>query len=222
VGDHLDWVFLDIGGPIYSDEPYRLAIREALRELGGSFSDEEYDNEYSKCRAGQHGSFKRRLARRFLGPDADIPALVAEASRRWQYGPDALYPDVRPALDALAARYRLGVIANQQSTVRDALERDGLTGFFEAWAVSEDLGLDKPDPRIFGHALEVAGAEPARSAMAGDRLDYDIKPAKSVGMRTIWVLRGEAPAEPTEEQLAIPDASVRSLDELPAAMEQLQ
>jgi putative hydrolase of the HAD superfamily len=114
------------------------------------------------------------------------------------------------------------VIANQQSTVRDALERDGLTGFFEAWAVSEDLGVDKPDPRIFAHALEVAGAAAARSAMAGDRLDYDIRPAKSVGMRTIWVLRGEAPAEPTEEQLAIPDASVRSLNELPAALERLQ
>jgi FMN phosphatase YigB (HAD superfamily) len=91
-----------------------------------------------------------------------------------------------------------------------------------AWAVSEDLGLDKPVPRIFAHALEVAGADRSRSFMAGDRLDYDIQPAKSVGMRTIWVLRGEAPAEPTEEQLAIPDASVRSLDELPPALERLR
>jgi putative hydrolase of the HAD superfamily len=113
------------------------------------------------------------------------------------------------------------VIANQQSTVRAALERDGLARFIEAWAVSEDLGVDKPDPRIFEHALEVAGASASRSAMVGDRLDYDIEPANRAGMRTVWVLRGEAPAEPSPDQLAVPDASVRSLDEVPRALERL-
>ena len=33
--------------------------------------------------------------------------------------------------------------------------------------------------------------------MVGDRLDYDVRPARRVGMRAIWMLRGEAPDEPT-------------------------
>ncbi len=218
---HLDWVFLDIGGPIYSDEPYRLAIRDALRELGATFTDEEYEAEYERCRAAQRGSFKGRLTRRFLGEGADVREVTTLASTRWQYHPDSLYPDVLPALHQLSSRYRLGVVANQQSAVRAALERDGLVGFFEAWAVSEDLGVEKPDPRIFEHALSVAGAEASRSAMAGDRLDYDIEPARRAGMATVWVLRGEAPAEPTEEQLAMPDAAVASLAELPDALEHI-
>jgi putative hydrolase of the HAD superfamily len=218
----LDWVFLDIGGPIYSDEPYRLAIRDAMREMGAGFSDEEYEAEYEACRAAQQGSFKRRLARRFLGDGADMRELVRLASQKWQYAPDSLYDDVRPALEQLSSRYHLGVIANQQSTVRAALERDGLAGFIEAWAVSDDVGVDKPDPRIFEHALEVAGVAAERSAMAGDRLDYDVEPAKRIGMRTVWVLRGEAPASPTPEQLAVPDASVASLGELPGALEELR
>ncbi len=37
-------------------------------------------------------------------------------------------------------------------------------------------------------------------------------------MSTVWVLRGEAPMEPTPEQLAEADAAVRSLAELPAAL----
>jgi HAD superfamily hydrolase (TIGR01509 family) len=221
VSSHLDWVFLDIGGPIYSDEPYRLAIRTALRELGASFTDEEYEAEYERCRAAQQGSFRSRLARRFLGQDADVDEVTARAARHWTYGPDALYPDVRPALEELAARYRLGVLANQQSTVRAALERDGLDGFFEAWAVSEDIGVEKPDPRIFAHALDVASASPSRTAMAGDRLDYDVRPAKQAGMRGVWVLRGEAPADPAPDQLAEADAAVHSLGELPAALEDL-
>jgi HAD superfamily hydrolase (TIGR01549 family) len=221
VSSHLDWVFLDIGGPIYSDEPYRRAIRTALRELGASFADEEYEVEYERCRTAQHGSFKSRLARRFLGDAADVEEVARRAARHWEYEPDALYPDVRPALEELATGYRLGVIANQQASVRTALERDGLDGFFEAWAVSEDLGVEKPDPRIFAAALEIAGAAPSRSAMAGDRLDYDVEPARAAGMRAVWVLRGEAPAHPRAEQLAVADAAVRSLAELPAALEEL-
>jgi FMN phosphatase YigB (HAD superfamily) len=222
VSSHLDWVFLDIGGPIYSDEPYRSAIRIALRELGGSFTDEDYEGEYERCRAAQRGSFKTRLARRFLGDGADVGEVTKRASRHWQYGPDALYPDVRPALEELAASYRLGVVANQQSAVRGALERDGLDGFFQAWAVSKDLGIEKPDLRIFTAALEIAGAPASRTAMAGDRLDYDVQPAKAAGMRAVWVLRGEAPAHPTAEQLAVPDAAAGSLAELPTALERLR
>jgi putative hydrolase of the HAD superfamily len=55
--------------------------------------------------------------------------------------------------------------------------------------------------------------------MIGDRLDYDVRPAKTAGMRAIWVLRGEAPDAPTPEQLAEPDAHVATLDELPGTLE---
>jgi putative hydrolase of the HAD superfamily len=87
--------------------------------------------------------------------------------------------------------------------------------------VSDDLGLQKPDPALFVHALKTAEVEPARAVMVGDRLDYDVRPAKEAGMRTIWVLRGEAPDDPTAEQLAETDAAVRDLTELPGAVEHL-
>ena len=99
------------------------------------------------------------------------------------------------------------------------MKRDGLDGYFEVWGVSDDVGIEKPDPRLFSHVLYVAGVAPPRAAMVGDRLDYDVRPARTAGMHAIWVLRGEAPDEPTSEQLSEADASVRSLDELPAALE---
>jgi FMN phosphatase YigB (HAD superfamily) len=89
------------------------------------------------------------------------------------------------------------------------------------WAISEELGVEKPDPRIYAYAVERAGAGPARSAMVGDRLDYDVVPAKQAGMHTVWVLRGEAPSHPTANQLSIPDAWVRSVRELPATLERI-
>lgn len=221
MSDPLEMVFFDIGGVLYDDTVYARAVRTALRELGATFSDEEFERVYREARSAQAGSFRRLLARRFLGRGADIAAVEARASRHWAYPTDALEPDARPCLDALAGRYRLGIIANQPSAVREAMRRDGLDRYFEVWGVSDDVGLEKPDPGLFFHALGVAGVEPVRSVMVGDRLDYDIRPAKAAGMRAVWVLRGEAPDEPTAAQLAQADAAVRNLTELPAALQTL-
>ena len=206
------FVFLDIGGVLYDDRVYADALRRALREAGAVFDDEEYEAEYAACRSAQNGSFRRRLATRFLGPDPDLEALERLAWKHWAYPPGVLFADVVPALDALrAAGYGLGVIANQPTQVRSALERDGLVPYFQVWGVSEDLGLQKPDPALFVHAVRTAGVRPSETAMVGDRLDYDILPAKEAGMRTVWVLRGEAPDRPTPEQLARPDVAVEDL-----------
>jgi HAD superfamily hydrolase (TIGR01549 family) len=218
----IDHVFLDIGGVLYDDRVYAEAWRRALREAGGGFTDAEFDDEYSACRAAQNGSFRRQLATAFLGSNADIAALEARAARYWEYPPAALHRDVLPTLTELTnAGYRLGVIANQPSQVRSAMQRDGLVGFFETWGVSDDLGLHKPDPRLFVHTLELAEVEPGRTAMVGDRLDYDVRPAAAAGMHTVWVLRGEAPDDPTPAQLAVPDAVIEDLEQLPAVLQEL-
>jgi len=57
--------------------------------------------------------------------------------------------------------------------------------------------------------------------MVGDRLDNDIEAARSHGMWGVWLLRGEAPDEPSTEQLARVDVAIRSLEELPGALERL-
>jgi len=214
-------VFLDVGGVLYEDRWYFIAIREALRDLGAEFTDEEYAAEYDACRRAQAGSFRRRLAARFL-PGLDPAEVTVQAAKRWHYPPEALLPDARPCLETLARTYRLGVIANQQSWIRDAMRRDGVADFIEIWTVSEDVGIDKPDRRLFDHAIGEAGVDATRTVMCGDRLDYDVRPAKDAGMRTVWVLRGEAPTDPTPEQLSEPDAHVRSLDELPPTLERLR
>ncbi|HEX5950563.1 MAG TPA: HAD-IA family hydrolase [Actinomycetota bacterium] len=216
----LDVVFIDIGGVIYDDRTYRRAVLRGLRDLGATMSEEEYDAAYDDLRRAQAGSFRDALAERFLSADVGRETVTRAVAPHWSNPPDALHDDVRPCLDDLvAAGYRLGVIANQPSEVRRAMVRDRLTHYFGFLGVSDDLGLEKPDPRIFAHAVEVVGAEPSMCAMVGDRLDHDVRPAKAAGMRAVWVLRGEAPERPTSAQLAEPDAWVRTLADLPAALE---
>jgi HAD superfamily hydrolase (TIGR01662 family) len=216
------FVFLDIGGVLYDDRVYAEAWRRALRDAGAGFTDEAFDAAYAGCRAAQDRSFRRTLADTFLGPETDLGALERLAARYWRYPPTALHDDVVPALEDLReAGYRLGVIANQPSQVREAMTRDLLVPYFEVWGVSDDLGLRKPDPALFVHAVRTAGASPDDTIMVGDRLDYDIRPAKAAGMRTIWVLRGEAPDRPTPEQLAEPDLAIEDLTGLRGAVDAL-
>ena len=218
----IDHVFLDIGGVLYDDRVYAEAWRRALREAGGSFTDAAFEDEYTACRAAQDRSFRVQLATAFLGPDADVRALEALAARYWQYPPSALHTDVVPTLTTLRdTGYRLGVIAHLRGLVRAAMERDGLVPFFEVWGVSDDLGLHKPDPALFHRTLELAGVEGGRSVMVGDRLDYDMRPARAAGMHTVWLLRGEAPDDPTPAQLAEPDVVIEELQQLPDVLDEL-
>jgi HAD superfamily hydrolase (TIGR01549 family) len=216
----IEIVFLDIGGVLYDDTVYARAWHRALREAGATFTDDAFDEEYTLARAEQSGSFRRRLMARFL-PEGDLRELEGIASRFWAYPPAAIYEDAIPCLEQLRGRYRLGVIANQPGEVRTAMRRDGLEPFFEVWGVSDELGVGKPDPRLFELAAGTAGVPPSAAVMVGDRLDYDVRPAKRAGMRAIWMLRGEAPDRPTPAQLDEADGSIRSLDELAAELERL-
>jgi putative hydrolase of the HAD superfamily len=218
---HLDVVFLDVGGPIYGDQPYYEGLFAAIRERRPDASEEEFWAEFQACRRDQRGPFTRRLTLRFL-PEEEYEWVVARGRELWRYPPDSLQPDVKEALPILAGAYRLGVLANQERWIRDTMRRDGIDSYFDVWAVSAEVGVDKPEPGIFEYALREAGIEPDRAVMVGDRLDNDITAAKRHGLRTIWLLRGEAPDEPSREQLAMPDAAVRTLTELPDALDALR
>ncbi|MGZ4106477.1 MAG: HAD family hydrolase [Tumebacillaceae bacterium] len=82
----------------------------------------------------------------------------------------------------------LGVISNGHLEEQTGKLRDhGLLGFFDHLIVSTEVGVGKPDVRIFEHALQVCGCEAHEALMIGDSYSNDIEPAKQLGMRTIWV-----------------------------------
>jgi HAD superfamily hydrolase (TIGR01662 family) len=220
VPSHIDVVFLDVGGPLYGDRPYYRALLQAIREVRPDADEDAFWVEFEAARRDQRGPFTRRLAGLFLDEDGH-ERVIARGRELWHYEPRDLQPDVRPALEALKDAYRLGILANQQGWIRDAMARDGIEGFFDIWAVSAEVGAEKPDPAIFEYAIGHAGVPAERCAMVGDRLDNDIVPAKSHGMVGVWLLRGEAPDEPTPGQLARADAAVRSLREVPHTLDRL-
>jgi putative hydrolase of the HAD superfamily len=91
-------------------------------------------------------------------------------------------------LDALAgAGVRLGVVSNADGRIASALERAGLADRFEVIVDSAVVGVEKPDPAIFSHALGPLGLEPDEAWYLGDTVTYDAAAADAAGL-TSWVV----------------------------------
>ncbi|MGH2427484.1 MAG: HAD family hydrolase [Candidatus Limnocylindria bacterium] len=106
------------------------------------------------------------------------------------FRPDDLYPDALRALAGLTdAGYRLAIVANQPEMRGAQLRAMGVEA--DVMAMSDGIGLWKPDAAFFARALELMGSpDPASVAYVGDRVDNDVLPAASVGMRPVWIRRG--------------------------------
>ena len=79
---------------------------------------------------------------------------------------------------------------------------------------SAEEGVAKPDLKIFEIALKRSGCKAENTIMIGDRLDNDIKPAKSIGMKTIWIKQGFSKFYTIKTEKEVPDYIVNDLNEL--------
>ena len=136
-------------------------------------------------------------------------------------------PGAHEALTRLRARYRLVVATNADdspwSHVRLALARVGLDELVDDVISSADVGDHKPNYAFFRAALLHEGdagvpLDPRRAIMVGDGTTNDIAGAQRAGMHTVWY-------NPTKrrfpEGAQPPDAVIRKLTDLPAAVDRL-
>jgi putative hydrolase of the HAD superfamily len=152
--------------------------------------------------------------RALLEQDVDDPTLAVELGERFgreRRSRHVVFPDAVRALE----RWRgvpLGLLTNGASCLqREKIAGSGLGDRFDAVIVSGDLGIGKPDPAIFLHAVERLGVDPKRAVMVGDSYDRDVVGALMAGLRAVWLRRGD-PAEPAFGRPPAP--RITSLDEL--------
>ena len=148
--------------------------------------------------------------------------LVDAYARPALIDPPAVDPGARVALETLCARgLTLAVVSNAMRTpgviLRALLERHGLLGCFKHTAFSDEVGVRKPDPAIFAHALEALGADRQHAVHVGDDSILDVQGARAAGMRVVQVI-GERDGPPGPPA---PDATIRWLRELPDAIARL-
>ena len=126
------------------------------------------------------------------GVTRDIGAAVFEALRVRIPGSRPLFDDVLSTLTILQQRgFQLGIVTNRHwggQLFQEDLQTLGLLNFFDPRhiAISADLGIRKPNPAIFLHALNALHIPPEEAVMVGDSLKADIPGSKMLGIFTVW------------------------------------
>jgi HAD superfamily hydrolase (TIGR01549 family) len=134
------------------------------------------------------GALRRLVMRRLLedaGDDPDLadPAFDVVFAARQEV---TLYPEAAEALDRMAARVPLLAVTNGNAD----LELTGVARWFTAGCISaEDLGVGKPDARVFAAACERLERAPDEVLHAGDHPEHDVVGALDFGMQAVWVHR---------------------------------
>jgi HAD superfamily hydrolase (TIGR01549 family) len=143
-----------------------------------------------------------------LGEDARrfAPALVRGFCEMSEEG----WRHARATLSRLRGRARLGVVSNFYGNLDVLLEEGGLAPLLDAVVESARVGIEKPDPAIYRLAAQRLTLVPEDVVMVGDNFDRDVRAARMIGMRAIWLRRGSA--LPPEAGLA--DRVISRLDEI--------
>ncbi len=102
-----------------------------------------------------------------------------------------LIPGTADALRQLHAQgYRLALVADTRpGTPLNVLAQHGLLDLFDCLSISETVGAEKPDPRLFLHALQamqIPEEDYPRVMMVGNNLERDILGANRLGLRSVY------------------------------------
>lgn len=214
------------------------AVREGIlahsRALGIAGADDALqrrwhaleEEHYHRYLAGELDHDGQRRARAIdFAADAGVTLSPEEASTWFaQYlvhyvAAWTLHDDALPVLDRLgAAGVRIGIITNGRLDVQlGKLDGIGITDRIEHVIASGDVGVAKPEARIFALACERFGVAASDALYVGDRLGTDAIGAAAAGLRGVWLDRVGGPEHGRElpaEALALDVRRIRSLDEL--------
>lgn len=98
-----------------------------------------------------------------------------------------LFEGAHETLQYLHGKYVMHLITNGFKESQELkIKGTDIGKYFDQIIVSEEVGVNKPDPAIFQHALDVAGADVGTSLMIGDSIEADIRGALGFGMDAIY------------------------------------
>ncbi|TMM13848.1 MAG: HAD family hydrolase [Actinobacteria bacterium] len=194
----MDAVLLDAGGVLLLPDPAEL--RRVLAPFGRIPDDET-------CRRAHYASMREvdriggpdwpavdRVLARVAGVDEDrLEETVSVVEEVYLHLPWVPVPDAAETLLALqAAGYPLAVVSNATGTMEQQLAdhrictSDGGHAARVAVVVDSDVvGVEKPDPAIFGFALDALGLPPDDCLYVGDTVHFDVNGARAAGLRPV-------------------------------------
>jgi putative hydrolase of the HAD superfamily len=197
-------------------ERFDAAVAGAAAILDGP-EDSPYDAEIFI-------QYVRHIIGSMGGNGAHLDACAREIYAEWASNHHFdLYDDVPAALERLtAAGIRIGVISNSHRPLDAFLSHFELAEMISAAISSAEHGLMKPHPSIFHAALQRLNVVPADAVMVGDQVRHDVEGALRAGLRGVFLYRRSGLPPRADELAVLGVPTIRTLDELPAALAAIQ
>lgn len=135
-----------------------------------------------------------------LGLDAD-PQTIIGLRRDWTRDSIVPRPDAVSTLEELRRRgHKLGLITVCSTDIPELWEASPFGGLFNATVFSCEVGISKPDPRIYELCCEQLDVEASDCLFVGDGANYELPGAEKVGMTALQLRApGEELTEPGKE-----------------------
>ncbi len=174
-------VFFDLGGVIVRTE--FQAPREHLAErLGMEYEDlvKLVFDSPSSIRAS-HGEISDKEHWAEVTKRLRRPAAETETIREEFFAGDMVDREILEFLRSLRPHYFVGVISNAWPDLRDYIARQKFDDAFDQMVISGEVGVMKPEARIFRIALEQAGVNPDEAVFVDDLFE-NVEGCRAVGM----------------------------------------
>ena len=210
------------------DKTETWSLREAFRLTNIPYDEAFVLPEYNRINAGLWKEFEKggisapelRVKRFLLLFDAcgikGDPEKIAQAYMKFLSESAFLFDGVLDLLENLRRSHKIGLITNGlKEAQRRRLSLCGADKYMDSVAVSDEIGIQKPDAGIFEYALKEAGhTDKATTLIIGDSLTSDIQGGINFGIDTCWF----NPKGSAADSGIQPTYEIRSLNDLPALL----
>ncbi len=177
-------VFLDFGGVLVRTEDKGPRTRAAER-LGLTYRDmEKIIFESESSRRASTGEIPEEAHWQVVAQALGVPRREADEIVAEFFAGDRVDTALLDFLRGLRPERRIGLISNAWSGLRAWIGNQQFEDVFDAMIISAEVGLMKPDPRIYRLALERLGAAPGEAVFVDDML-VNVEAAQGVGMSAI-------------------------------------
>ena len=184
-------LLIDAAGTLlHLNEPVAAIYARIGRSFGVQRSEAEIQERFSAAMRAEHRGpryvgdgrpFWRAVVTRCTGcadPDYFEAVYGAFGAPAWSLAPGAL-----AVLDTLrAGGIAVGVVSNWDTRLRPILAALGVLARVDAAIISGELGIEKPDPRIFHAACDALSVSPAQAVHLGDSRRADVEGARAAGL----------------------------------------
>ena len=192
-----DWIFFDADETLFTFDSF-TGLQRMFLDYSVTFTAEDFQD-YQAVNKPQWVDYQNgaitslQLQRqRFVGWGEQLnvpPEELNDAFMNAMAEICAPLPGAVSLVNALHGKVKMGIITNGFTSLQQIrLERTGLRDRFDLLVISEEVGVAKPDPRIFDYALEQAGSpDRSRVLMVGDTAESDILGGINAGLSTCWL-----------------------------------